>query len=609
MHDLKEFGNSIIMLPLWERMLIDNKKGESSKKKKTKNIHVPLWYDVIITANKNYSKGLEEAHKTIESIIKGLTKDQDGVEVSPFLTPQHLYARLQAQTILALVKEQQTKQKFEDRSIYQVWPDFEVSAFLNKSVNTISGKDADGKPFRFSVEKNDEIITWAVLDSGIDSAINPQKIFLINRVINRGIEEVLKDPRKKYNLRIHLKILGDLINKDVEFYNLNLNEEISAVKDILDYNNIDHNLLYRLNSRNMGHRHFFGGTMHPKLAYHRDFTIHGSQNAYQEKEAPFKDESGHGTHVAGIITGNANNVNIGNNNDGAGIFCGPFNTYRDELSYGKASDDIRIDQEPDSILRKEDMTNISGVAPICWLVSIKIMSGNGNSGTTRSVLAAITHIMKINKENPNDRIHGVNLSAGYTFNRTWYGCGHTPLCVAIDELVKSGVVVVVAAGNEGNAMSIKDPGNANLVITVGSTHREHPEKYGITYTSSKGPTTDGRVKPDLVAPGEKIVSCAAGEKKANIEKRLMKLLPTGSPRPQVDYIEQSGTSMAAPHVSGAIAAFLSKRPEFIGNPLEVKEIFMKTATDLKRDIYMQGAGLVNLRKAIAYKKRVVVKKG
>jgi subtilisin family serine protease len=66
----------------------------------------------------------------------------------------------------------------------------------------------------------------------------------------------------------------------------------------------------------------------------------------------------------------------------------------------------------------------------------------------------------------------------------------------------------------------------------------------------------------------------------------------------VTYLEHSGTSMAAPHVSGVIAAFLSVRREFIGQPERIKEIFVSTATDLRRERYFQGAGLVDLMRAI-----------
>ena len=64
------------------------------------------------------------------------------------------------------------------------------------------------------------------------------------------------------------------------------------------------------------------------------------------------------------------------------------------------------------------------------------------------------------------------------------------------------------------------------------------------------------------------------------------------------YVEDSGTSMAAPHVSGAIAAFLSIRREFIGRPLDVKRIFLTSAIPLGREKYFEGNGLVDLMKAI-----------
>jgi serine protease AprX len=200
------------------------------------------------------------------------------------------------------------------------------------------------------------------------------------------------------------------------------------------------------------------------------------------------------------------------------------------------------------------------------------------------------------------QIHGINMSLGHRFEPEWFACGQSPLCVEIDRLVKSGVVVVVAAGNTGYGffesstaasssvgmdVTINDPGNADLAITVGSTHRYMPHVYGVSYFSSKGPTGDGRLKPDLVAPGEKIISCATGQLKKD-----------GARDVECDYLENSGTSMAAPHVSGAIAAFISVRTEFIGRAERVKEIFVSTATDLKRDRYFQGAGLLDLMRAI-----------
>ena len=96
-------------------------------------------------------------------------------------------------------------------------------------------------------------------------------------------------------------------------------------------------------------------------------------------------------------------------------------------------------------------------------------------------------------------------------------------------------------------------------------------------------TADGRRKPDLVAPGEKILSALAGGRVEGGEPDAKKL-----------YVEMSGTSMAAPHVSGLLAAFLSVRREFVGDPDRVKQLLLGACTDLNRDPNMQGAGLPNL---------------
>ena len=295
--------------------------------------------------------------------------------------------------------------------------------------------------------------------------------------------------------------------------------------------------------------------------------------------APLSDGKGHGTHVAGII---------------AGVWppTGPapaaYNRQRDE------QDEVSY--------TKVDVKRISGIAPQCKLVSLKVMDDEGN-GHASNLIAAIAMIQEINGYGRRLLIHGVNMSVGYEFEPEWFACGQSPLCVEINRLVRSGVSVVVAAGNTGYGsaqsqfngivsagmgLTINDPGNADLAITVGATHRDSPHIYGVSYFSSKGPTGDGRAKPDLVAPGEKILSCAAGEQFLEMKA---KNLPC-------DYVEDSGTSMAAPHVSGAVAAFLSIRREFIGEPEKVKQIFMSTATDLKRERYFQGTGLVDLMRAI-----------
>jgi subtilisin family serine protease len=309
---------------------------------------------------------------------------------------------------------------------------------------------------------------------------------------------------------------------------------------------------------------------------HRDFTVDGGNQ-------PFNDENGHGTHVAGIIAGE----------------------WRVPPDKPDAERPIAVSRylksgTDDTEYQETRLERICGMAPQCQLVSLRVLDENGK-GSVSNLIAAIGHVQEKNGYGRRLVIHGVNMSLGYNFEPEWFACGQSPLCVEVDRLVKSGVVVVVAAGNTGYgtlkssigatsagmALTINDPGNADLAITVGATHRDMPHVYGVSYFSSKGPTGDGRLKPDLVAPGEKIISAATGI-----------LKDEGAKGRACDYVETSGTSMAAPHVSGVIAAFLSVRREFIGNPERVKEIFLSTATDLRRDRSFQGAGLVDLMRAI-----------
>jgi serine protease AprX len=307
----------------------------------------------------------------------------------------------------------------------------------------------------------------------------------------------------------------------------------------------------------------------PSGIEHRDFTD-------AQVPAPLTDRFKHGTHVAGIIAG-----------EFAGDAARVVTYVRDE--HGNVTDQV------------EKIDKICGVAPQAKIVCYKVLDDAGQGDVTR-IIAALEDIANVNDDGRNIRIHGVNLSVGYPFDPAWFACGQSPICSVVDRLVRSGVVVVVAAGNSGYGyidtqftgswaqglpLSINDPGNAERAVTVGSTHRDSPHRYGASYFSSKGPTGDGRVKPDLLAPGEKIISC-------NSRPDPVAAGATADP----EYREDSGTSMAAPHVSGAIAAFLSVRREFIGEAEAVKDIFLKSATDLKRDRYLQGYGLIDLLRAL-----------
>jgi subtilisin family serine protease len=270
------------------------------------------------------------------------------------------------------------------------------------------------------------------------------------------------------------------------------------------------------------------------------------------------DNYGHGTHVAGIIAG----------------------TQQFRGKKGK----------PDRVM--------SGVAPEAKLHIYKTLGDDGD-GDDSWIIKALDHLFTTNEGAGQLVIHGVNLSLGGSFDQSVYACGHSPLCRELKRLWRQGVVVVLAAGNEGFAvlqtldgtidanmdLSIGDPANLEEAIAVGSVHKESPHTFGISYFSSRGPTADGRQKPDVVAPGERILSCRHKVKKAAATVDDL-------------YVEMSGTSMATPHVSGVAAAFLSVRREFVGEPDRVKQILIDNCTDLKRVRTQQGAGLVNLTKML-----------
>ena len=293
--------------------------------------------------------------------------------------------------------------------------------------------------------------------------------------------------------------------------------------------------------------------------------------------------------------------------------------FRRSLKAGRAIDWLalepllRVPHEPDAYAppEHEHGTHVAGILTADWrltddempndaslvgiasgleLYDLRVLDKNGN-GDEFSLIAALQFVRYLNANKDRVLVHGVNASLSIRHDVANYACGRTPVCEECERLVGAGTVVVAAAGNDGYAryqtlegdssegyrsISITDPGNAESVITVGATHRFRPHSYGVSYFSSRGPTGDGRTKPDLVAPGERIESCSLN-----------------------GYVEtMDGTSMAAPHVSGAAALLMARYHEFVGQPDRIKQVLCENATDLGRERYFQGRGMLDVLRAL-----------
>src|SRR5713226_6821081 len=254
---------------------------------------------------------------------------------------------------------------------------------------------------------------------------------------------------------------------------------------------------------------------------------------------------GHGTHVAGILAGN-----------GGSSICGNC-----------------------------DVT-LRGIAPNANIINLRALDQNG-SATDSTVIAAIQQAIALKNQY---NIGVINLSLGrgifesYTLD---------PLDQAVEQAWNAGIVVVVAAGNYGRDNSsnnngygtITAPGNDPYVITVGAMKTmgtaSRADDLIATY-SSKGPTMlDHVVKPDLVAPGNLIASDLASTTDTLYGAYPSNLIPisdytaSGNNNTSSAYYRLSGTSMAAPMVSGAAALLLQQNP--LLTPDQVKARLMKTA--------------------------------
>lgn len=206
-----------------------------------------------------------------------------------------------------------------------------------------------------------------------------------------------------------------------------------------------------------------------------------------------------------------------------------------------------------------------GIAPKCKMIVLKVLDREGN-GSVEQSMRAFRWILE-NQEKYNIRI--VNISMGMVPHGNQQGERY--ILAATELLWNMGIIVVAAAGNLGpKPGSVTVPGVSSKIITVGSYD---------TAQSGWGMIEETVVKPDLVAPGNQIVSCNAFWKQDR--KR---------------YIAKSGTSMSTPIVTGAIAGLLSKEPNLTN--AEVKRRLIQSCTKLPKMEIRFGNGLLNMHRLV-----------
>jgi subtilisin family serine protease len=260
----------------------------------------------------------------------------------------------------------------------------------------------------------------------------------------------------------------------------------------------------------------------------------------------------------------------------------------------------------------------TGIAPMANLFDLRVLDDEG-VGETSDVLAAIDWMLYHQRE-LNIRVANLSLASDSTESYLT-----DPLCRAVRAAVAAGITVVVAAGNYGHNVnmqevygSISAPGNEPSVITVGSANsRETVARADdiINFFSSRGPTRGGYrsasnvyvpdniLKPELVAPGNKIVSSASIAGK--LSNRLLSDNPGNGRRNlrgstkevNTELMVLSGTSVAAPQVAGAAAMLLQANPSL--TPPMIKAILQYTAQALPNaNLMQQGSGMLNVEGAV-----------
>jgi len=291
-----------------------------------------------------------------------------------------------------------------------------------------------------------------------------------------------------------------------------------------------------------------------RVVYSRDFT----------GENRIDDPYGHGTHVASIAAGNGRIAH---------------NSYL-------------------------------GIAPAANILNLRVLDSHG-TGRVSNILSALDWVLQ-NRAAYNIRV--VNMSLGAPAVDSYK---NDPVCQAVRRLVDAGIVVVAAAGNLGKDASgnkvygaIHSPGDEPSALTVGASNTFGTDVRtddGVTTYSSRGPTRgswtdasgtkhhDNLIKPDIVAPGNKIIDAAADGNYLITTYPSLDAGVSEADNRRMMYL--NGTSMATPATAGAVALMLQANPNL--TPNLVKAILMYTAQPLAGfNMLEQGAGELNIEGAV-----------
>ncbi len=228
-----------------------------------------------------------------------------------------------------------------------------------------------------------------------------------------------------------------------------------------------------------------------------------------------------------------------------------------------------------------------GIAPKAFMLNIRVSNDEG-MGYESDIVDALQWL-RTNKDAYNIRV--VNLSLNSSVAQDYHD---SPLCAAVEILWFDGIVVVVSGGNNGTA-EIYPPANDPFVITVGATEDKGTVSISddtVASFSAYGLTAAGTPKPDLVAPGKDIITYLPNNNKLNMGQAHPEKIVSD------DYFRMSGTSMAAPMVTGAVALLLQDEPDL--TPDQVKFRLMATArTDWAGyDPVHAGAGYLDIYAAV-----------